>query len=262
VSEEEKSRPDAPDPERSGPLSFEDFDELDAPSAAEEDDDRPRGPARPPGATRYGWLVGVIVILVLAYITLNTVRTESTGSAGVPAGEPLPPFAVPLALGDLEGDANVATRPGEGERGSRPACEVRGPKVLNSCQLEERGPVVLAFAGTRGGRCKRELDTMQRVSRLPGSRGVQFAALAIRGDRGKLRDDIRSRGWRFPVGYDRDGLVANLYGVSVCPTITFAYPGGVVQTTTIGELGETALARRVRTLVAGSEKRGWTPPAS
>jgi hypothetical protein len=200
------------------------------------------------------------VILVLAYITLNTIRTESTGSAGVPAGEPLPPFATPLALSDLEGDANVATHPDEGDRGSRPACDVRGPKILNSCQLEEQGPVVLAFAGTRGERCERQLDTIERVRRLPEARGVQFAAVAIRGDRDTLRSDIRERGWRYPVGYDRDGLVANVYGVSVCPTITVAYPGGAVQRTTIGELDAAALGQRVRALVAESKKRGWTPP--
>ena len=50
---------------------------------------------------------------------------------------------------------------------------MRGPKILNSCQLAERGPVALVFLGTRGERCERQLDTMQRVSQLPGSRGVR-----------------------------------------------------------------------------------------
>lgn len=249
--------PEAGDADR-GPLSWEDFDELDAPRA--DDDDRAPGPVRPAGTSRYGWLVGVVVILILAYITLNTIRTDSSGSRGVPAGDPLPAFATPLALSDLDGDANVATHPGEGDRGSRPACEVRGPKILNSCQLAEQGPVVLAFAGTRGERCERQLDTMQRVSRLPEARGVRFAAVAIRGNRDALRGDIRKRGWTFPVGYDRDGLVANLYGVSVCPTITFAYPGGIAQHTTIGELDQAKLAARVRALAAGSQRHGWMPP--
>jgi AhpC/TSA family len=251
---------DRPRERDDGPLSFADLDELDAPGTGE--DDRPRGPGRTPGASRYGWLVGVIVVLVLAYITLNTIRTESTGSRGVPDGKPLPPFATPLALSDLDGDANVATHPDEGARGSRPACEVRGPKILNICQLSEQGPVVLAFAGTRGERCERQLDTMERVRRLPEARGVRFAAVAIRGNRDNLRDDIRRRGWRFPVGYDRDGLVANLYGVSVCPTITFAYPGGITRHTTIGELDQASLRANVRALVAGAKVRGWKPPGS
>ena len=245
------------EPPPSGPLSFEDLDELDAPRSAEER--RRSGPARPPGASRYGWLVGVAVILALAYITINTIRTESTGSRGLPPGQRLPPFAAPLALGTLQGDANVATRAGQGERGSKPACRVRGPQILNSCQLAERGPVVLAFAGTRGAQCERQLDRIEQVRRLPESRGVQFAAVAIRGDRGGLRDDIRKRGWRFPVGYDHDGLVANLYGVSVCPTITFAYPGGRAMRTTLGLLDVASLRRDVAALVAASRRRGWRP---
>ena len=46
-------------------------------------------------------------VLALAYITLNTLGTDAPGSRGVPNGEKLPPFAVPLALSNLEGDAQV-----------------------------------------------------------------------------------------------------------------------------------------------------------
>src|SRR5947207_1809292 len=74
-----------------------------------------------------------------------------------------------------------------------------------------------------GSECRRELDVMQRLR--PRFPGVRFAAVAVRGDRGALRTLIRRRGWTFPIGYDRDGAVANLYGVAVCPTIVFAYPG-------------------------------------
>ena len=217
------------------------------------------GPGR--SATgRYGWLVGVLAVLAIAYITLNSIATEGTGSRGVPAGDALPPFAVPLALGRLEGDANVATVPDESGRGRRPACAVRGAQILNLCELVERGPLVLAFLGTRGGQCERQLDLVERVRRRPASRGVRFAAVAIRGDRSRLRADIRRHGWRFPVGYDRDGLVANIYGVSVCPTITLAYPGGIAMRTTLGLVSEPALQRGVAQLVAASRERGWTPP--
>ena len=240
-----------------GPLSFDEDDDLEFDRG--EPPEEPPPPARP-ATGRYGWFIGVLIVLALAYITLNTLRTEGTGSRGVPRDDPLPPFAVPLALGGLEGDANVATHAGEGERGGRPACEVRGPQILNVCELSERGPVVLAFLGTRGGKCERQLDLLERVRRSPEARGIQFAGVAIRGGRGELRDDIRRRGWRFPVGHDRDGLVANLYGVSVCPTITFAYPGGIAMQTTLGLLGERELQREVRDLATASRERGWTPP--
>jgi hypothetical protein len=201
----------------------------------------------------------VIFLAWIAYITLNTLRTDRPGSRGVPDGSPLPPFAMPLALSDLNGDSNIARRSDQGGAGKRPACSVRGPKILNSCQLEERGPVVLAFYASRAGKaCRRQVDVMNRVrTRFAG---VQFAAVAIRGDRKDLRRLIRRAGWRLPVGYDHDGQVANLYRVAGCPTTTFAYPGGIVMHTYLGLLDEARLSGVVRRLVVGSERRGWRPP--
>jgi AhpC/TSA family len=175
---------------------------------------------------RPAFIAGVIAVAVIAYITINTLRTEGPGSRGVAEGRPLPPFAVPLAQSSLEGDANVSER----------ACRVRGPDVLNVCELAERGPVVLAFFAEPSERCDDEIDLLDRVrSQHPG---VQFAAVAIRGDRDDLRRRVRERGWRLPVGHDRDGAVANLYAVAVCPTITFAARGGEIRDTTFGSQTE------------------------
>ena len=77
---------------------------------------------------------------------------------------------------------------------------------------------------------------------------MHVAAVAIRGDRGDLRRDIRARGWRFPVGYDRDGALANLYGVAVCPQITLADRGGRVVKTLIGQQTTATLRRELRAL--------------
>jgi hypothetical protein len=63
---------------------------------------------------------------------------------------------------------------------------------------------------------------------------VQFAAVAIRGDREDLRRRVRERGWEMPVGHDENGAVANAYAVAVCPQITFAGRGGEVRRTTFG----------------------------
>jgi hypothetical protein len=182
---------------------------------------------------RPGVLVGVLVFAALVYIVLNTLRTEGPGSRGVAAGSTLPAFAVPLALSDLDGDANVSDK----------ACTVRGEKILNSCQLAEKGPVVLAFFIEPSQRCDDEIDAIDRLrSRFPD---VQFAAVAIKGDRDNLRDRVRDNGWRLPVGYDRDGAVANLYGVAVCPTITLARRGGKVAETLLGSQDEDALAKAI-----------------
>jgi hypothetical protein len=209
----------------------------------------PPPPARPAARSRVTWVVGVAFLIAFAWITLNTLRTEGPGSTGLSPGTELPPFAMPLAMSDLRGDANVATEPGSGPEGARPACEVRGPEILNSCELAERGPVVLAFFATRSKRCEDQVDVLQRVSRrFPD---VGFAAVAIRGDRDDVRRIVRERGWTLPVGYDHDGAVANEYAVAVCPTVTFAFRGGEVQGTTLSLQDEQAVAQRVERLRRG-----------
>jgi hypothetical protein len=214
-------------------------------------------PPRSPGS-RYGWFLGVVGVLFLAYVTLNTASSDRAPTRGVGTNRPMPAFAAPLATSSLVGDANVARESGQGRAGRRPACDVRGPDVLNVCQLAERGPVALAFIATRGGHCERVLDRMATLR--PDFPGVQMAAVAIRGSRDDLRKIVRRHRWPFPVGHDRDGAVANLYGVAVCPEITFAYAGGIVAGTAIGQLTVAKLRSRLRSLVAGSKARGWTPP--
>jgi hypothetical protein len=175
---------------------------------------------------RPGLIAGTLAVLVIGYISYNSLQTEGPGSRGVEPGRTLPAFAVPLALSDLEGDANVSER----------ACRVRGENVLNVCELAERGPVVLAFFAEPSERCDEQIDLIDRIrARHPR---VRFAAIAIRGDREDLRRRVRERGWRLPVGHDRDGAVANAYAVAVCPTITFAARGGEIQGTAVGSQTE------------------------
>jgi hypothetical protein len=239
-----------------GPLSFRDED--GPPPKTTPSPPKSPPPAKPPRVSRYGWWFGILVFLILAYIGLNTLQHAGEGTRGIRAGNRLPPFAAPLALSGLQGDANVATERDQGPRGQRPACAVRGPAVLNSCQLVRGAPAVLAFLAAVGGDCTKQLDLLERIR--PRYPGVRFAAVAIRGSRSHLRANIRRHGWRFPVGYDHDGAVANLYGISVCPTVTFAYPGGTAMRTTLGLLSGAKLDATLRELVRGSERRGWTPP--
>jgi hypothetical protein len=198
-----------------------------------------------------GWLVGAVAVAVLAYITLNTLRTEGLNPRGLEPGTRLPPFAMPLAASASEDqDANVATRPGSGPEGEVPACEVRGPEVLNVCELAERGPLVLAFVVTDAGDCADQLDVLDRVA--PRFPRVGFAAVAVREDLDDLQRRLRERRWRVPLGYDHDGAVANLYGVgAVCPLFTFAGRDGRVAGTQLGVLGERQLAARAGALQAG-----------
>jgi hypothetical protein len=194
----------------------------------------PAPPAAPRGISSATWIVGVVVVLALAYITLNTLRTEAPGSRGIIDGRPLPPFAAPLATGSLQGDAQVDPDK---------ACKVRGEDVVNSCALREAGPSVIAFLATRSVKCEDQIDVLERVrARHPD---VGFAAIGIRGERGDLSALVRKRGWTLPVAHDRDGAVANLFAVAVCPTMTFARADGKVDSTSLGLIGEAEIERRI-----------------
>jgi hypothetical protein len=204
--------------------------------------------------TNYGRWVGVLALVILALITLNTVLTPPNGGAGIVPGARMPPFAVPLATSYLQGDADIATRPNDGGAGRRPACAERGPQILNVCQLYEHGPVVLALFVDAGG-CQRILDDLQTlVSVFPG---VRFAGVSLKGNRVQLRALVRSHRLSLPIGIDSDGALASLYKVASCPQVTFAYPGGVVQSRAL--LVRPALATlraRVSELVAAASARG------
>jgi hypothetical protein len=58
-----------------------------------------------------------------------------------------------------------------------------------------------------------------------------------------------------PLGHDRDGAVPNLYRVGGCPTFVYAYPGGIVEETTVGELDAEQLSARVERLIDASAER-------
>ncbi len=192
--------------------------------------------------------------LLLAVVALNTLRTPGTSSSGPTPGEPMPAFAAPLALSQLDGDVNVATRSDQGAAGSRPACDLEGPGILTSCELVRGRPAAIAFLAPGRKRCEDELDALARAARATPR--VRVAAVALRGDREAVRATIRRRGWDFPVAYDRDAILANLYGVAVCPQITFVLPGGRVHDTVVGEQDVGRLRARLRDLQAAADREG------
>lgn len=220
-------------------------------------------PAAPPpaGASRYGWYIGVLGLIIMAYILVNGLRTEGPGSSGPQVGTQLPPFAAPLVLSSLEGDANVATKDNLGEAGKVPACTVVRRDVLNSCELSKDAPLVVGFLFTRGAECTGSFDVMQDlVAKTPG---VNFAGVIVRGDRKEARELVGEQRWTFPIGFDQDGGVANIYGIAGCPEIVLVYPGGKVHETIAGrDRAERDLERHVAGLVEASRQRGWAPPTS
>lgn len=217
----------------SGPLDFD-----DEPRGKPEPPARPAPPKRPQGTSRYGWFIGLVGFLLLVVVTVNSISTGGQQGGGLEAGERLAPFAVPLADSSLEGDANVATKPGQDQLGPRPACEVRGPDILNICEQWELGPVVLAIFPTACRGVLRQMATLK--GRFPE---VRFAAVGSEGDRADLRG-----AWGFPVGWDRDRQVSALYGVVDCPEVVFARRGGKIAESTRGDLSDAEFAAKVQAL--------------
>lgn len=210
---------------------------------------------------RYSIVVGLLFVAIVAVALLNGIPGGG-GTLGLdkqPARWALPEFAVPVAAGKLEGDANVAQDdcsaaavPCPSDARRTPACQVRTSGAIRVCDLFDR-PLVVAFWFSKGGNCVDQQDVVSRVySRYRGR--VNFLSLDIHDDRDTVRELIRKRGWEMPVGYDRDGAVASLYRVGGCPTFAYAYPGGTLESAGIGDLGEGGLSDRVERLLRATRK--------
>ena len=199
---------------------------------------------------RYGRYIAVVGLIALFAFALYTTLNQRSGVSGVPAGQRLPPFAAPLALFGGSADVNVATRSNQGSAGSRPACSVRGARILNICQLYEQGPVVLALF-IDGGSCP---DVLRSIERLASSfPDVRFAAVAVNAQAKPVAALVRKLRLGYPVGFDRDGVLGALYQMQGCAQVTFARSGGVVQGQPLLEQpSDAALRQRIARLLGAS----------
>ena len=206
---------------------------------------------------RYSIVVGLLFLVLVAIAFFHTVGGNEPGTLGLdklPARWPLPEFAVPAAAGPLEGDANVAQDDCETSQvpcpsGARrtPACRIRDAGAIRVCDLFDR-PLVLSFWFTKGGDCADQQDAVDSAYERYRGR-VSFLSLDVRDDRGTVRELVRQHGWKMPVGYDRDGAVADLYRVGGCPTFAYVYPGGTLQGASIGDLTAGQLDAHIRDLL-------------
>jgi hypothetical protein len=210
---------------------------------------------------RYSVVVGLIFLAVIVVAVIHTLGGGGgEGTLGLdrqPPRWPLPEFAVPAAAGQLEGDANVAQDdcesaavPCPGDARRVPACRIRDAGAIRVCDLFDR-PLVISFWFTKGGDCADQQDVVDAVYERYRGR-VNFLSLDVRDGRDTVRELIRQHGWKLPVGYDRDGAVASLYKVGGCPTFAYAYPGGTLESASIGDLSEAQLAARVERLLDAS----------
>lgn len=211
---------------------------------------------------RYSIVVGLFFATIVVIALIKGVPGGGQGTLGLDEQPPrwaLPEFAVPDALGPLEGDANVAqdncssaALPCPANARRTPACQVRTPGAIRVCDLFDR-PSVISFWFSKGGNCVDQQDVVSRVySRYRGR--VDFLSLDIRDDRDAVRETIRRRGWKMPVGYDRDGAVASLFRVGGCPTFAYVYPGGTLESASIGDLDAGELGERVERLLRAAAR--------
>jgi hypothetical protein len=221
-----------------------------------------QGPGRPRPAAIYSAIVGLIFVAVVAVAGINALSTEDSGVLGTgdEGDRPLAQFAVPDARAGVSGDANIAQIDcrvsaipcPDGDRRT-PACEVRAEGAIRVCDLFDR-PLVLSFWFTRGGDCEAQQDVFETAYRRFDDR-VNFLAIDVRDNGEEVRKLIAERGWTHPIGLDPDGALARLYRVGGCPTFLYAYPGGLLQSTSIGELDRRELRDRVEDLIAASARR-------
>lgn len=207
---------------------------------------------------RYSLIVGLFFLALVLIASIHTLGgggdEDILGLDRQVRHWALPEFAVPAGAGSLEGDANVAqddcessALPCPADARRTPACRIDTPGAIRVCDLFDR-PLVISFWFTKGGDCSGQQSVVSRVySRYRGR--VNFLSLDVRDDRDTVRSLIREGGWKMPVGYDRDGAVASLYRVGVCPTFAYVYPGGTLESAGIGELTFAQLSARVRGLL-------------
>ncbi len=220
---------------------------------AERDRTHPEPDQRPPQVprptNRYAWLVGILMLMGVSVLLITTALPNSGEGLFEPApGKRLPDFAAPLALGHLEGDANICQKrpcPKQSGQGSRlRAQDARGPEQLRARAAPAGADVHL--------RSRRRLLPAGRSSGADGTRRA----------RGALRDRLlqpKGQG-RGPQHREQPGLAgagghrqgrpgANRFGVGVCPTTVFAKAGGRVRDSKLGNLTEDELRSEARRLV-------------
>jgi hypothetical protein len=194
---------------------------------AELDQSEPEPRHEPPRRrASYTWVVGVAAVILIAVVSLNTLDEPGEARGGPPAGQPIPRFAAPSAEANLDIEANVNQSRSDPAPGDTPACEVRVPGAIRSCDLTSK-PLVLTFI-VPTPECKEFVDRVERLR--PRFPGVNFLAV-VSGRREPAVEAAEERGWRQPVAIDQSGVVLTRYRLGLCPNVVFAYEGGIVRAT-------------------------------
>lgn len=164
---------------------------------------------------------GITALLVIAVLT--SLATLYNGSKPIGSenlvGRPFPAFAAPLAIGDLDGDANVFTAAQAEAEDATAACDVELPGSFNSCK-ELPGKAIIVFWNSTKAECVEQIDRLQQAA--DQNRDLNVVAVAFENDKASAAQAQRENGWKIPVVVDRDGAVASLYAVTGCPSVFWA----------------------------------------
>jgi thiol-disulfide isomerase/thioredoxin len=213
----------------------------------------------------YSLIVGMVFIALIAVAGVNLISTKNKGVLGAhDEGDlPLAQFAVPDARSGASGDANIAQDdcgaskiPCPSGDTRTPACKVTVPGAIRVCDLFDK-PLVLSFWFTRGGNCEDQENVFEQAYRRYSPK-VNFLAIDVRDSDSEVRKLIAERHWTHPIGLDRDGALSNLFRVGGCPTFVYAYPGGILQHTSIGQLDQQKFFANVDALLAATKQRDET----
>ncbi|HXC45011.1 MAG TPA: hypothetical protein VNU24_00280 [Solirubrobacteraceae bacterium] len=256
----------APDPPRIG--DSQEFDRRQGAPSVAGAGGMSRGPSGEldggsPGGiagTRYSLYIVILAAILLVAFTIHVALNSHKGATSIRPGTRIPPFAAPYAVGGPAGEVDVATHANDASAGRVPACSERGPRILNICELYERGPVVLALF-FQAGSCPAILSDLQRLAPLFPQ--VGFAAVAVKEGSSSVAPLVRAKRLTVPVAVDGEGRLGELFAMVSCPQITFVYPGGVVQSASLLSTPPLSILRaRVAGLLAASRARGWRPGRS
>jgi hypothetical protein len=222
---------------------------LDPEAAVEKQRQRPRRQLPQPviDTRPYRWAIGIFGIALVIVISVVELATHGVSTAGVQPGQKLINFAAPIATSDLVGDVNLAKPCSLGSFDGR---------AVNTCLLIRRAPIVLGFFVPGVSDCERAINAMQSLSQQYSSSTVQFVAVAASSSKASAAKEVRTHHWTIPVAYDRDGALAQVYGVELCPMFELASRGGVVKSLLFGDnwARPAALAAKVRALLAPRPK--------
>jgi len=149
-------------------------------------------------------------------------------------GEPAPEFTLPLLDG---GTFELAAH--------------RGKNI-----------VLLDFWATWCGPCRAAMPALVEVAREYADKGVRYFAVNLREDPGKIRSYLKEAGLQIAVPLDKDGSVAQQYGVRGIPTMVIVDKDGVVEKVHVGASpglkGE--LTRVLDDLLAGKKASAESSP--